>query len=124
MHKRFNITYDDHLQFMMQLVSPRTTTLMFVIRDKTRLLENLAPVLREDIQKLRYAILFPSNKPTRKPYYVEFVGFSSYEEKEDPFVDQGAGGQAEYAVEKETLTVARPPENSAAALPIACLTAL
>ncbi|KAL1834928.1 hypothetical protein ACET3Z_004579 [Daucus carota] len=53
-----------------------------------KLLENLAPVLREDIQKLRYAILFPSNKPTRKPYYVEFVGFSSYEEKEDPFVDQ------------------------------------
>ncbi|KAE8657495.1 Protein ROOT HAIR DEFECTIVE 3 [Hibiscus syriacus] len=38
---------------MMRLFSPRKTTLMFVIRDKTRTpLENLEPVLREDIQKI------------------------------------------------------------------------
>ncbi|MED6109214.1 Cell wall protein rhd3 [Stylosanthes scabra] len=40
-------------QVMMRLFSPRKTTLMFVIRDKTRTpLENLEPVLREDIQKI------------------------------------------------------------------------
>nr|GMD38707.1 protein ROOT HAIR DEFECTIVE 3-like [Ipomoea batatas] len=38
---------------MMRLFSPRKTTLLFVIRDKTRHpLENLEPVLREDIQKI------------------------------------------------------------------------
>uniref|UniRef100_M4EF29 GB1/RHD3-type G domain-containing protein n=1 Tax=Brassica campestris TaxID=3711 RepID=M4EF29_BRACM len=40
-------------QVMMRLFSPRKKTLMFVIRDKTRTpLENLEPVLREDIQKI------------------------------------------------------------------------
>ncbi|XP_027334316.1 protein ROOT HAIR DEFECTIVE 3 isoform X2 [Abrus precatorius] len=40
-------------QVMMRLFSPRKTTLLFVIRDKTRTpLENLEPVLREDIQKI------------------------------------------------------------------------
>ncbi|XP_012856708.1 PREDICTED: protein ROOT HAIR DEFECTIVE 3 homolog 1-like isoform X1 [Erythranthe guttata] len=40
-------------QVMMRLFSPRKTTLIFVIRDKTRTpLENLEPVLREDIQKV------------------------------------------------------------------------
>ncbi|KAF5943924.1 hypothetical protein HYC85_018001 [Camellia sinensis] len=41
------------MMVMMRLFSPRKTTLMFVIRDKTRTpLENLEPVLREDIQKV------------------------------------------------------------------------
>ncbi|WZZ06804.1 hypothetical protein YC2023_092725 [Brassica napus] len=40
-------------QVMMRLFSPRKTTMLFVIRDKTRTpLENLEPVLREDIQKI------------------------------------------------------------------------
>ncbi|CAJ1955405.1 unnamed protein product [Sphenostylis stenocarpa] len=40
-------------QVMMRLFSPRKTTLLFVIRDKTKTpLENLEPVLREDIQKV------------------------------------------------------------------------
>ncbi|KAK6914761.1 Sey1/RHD3-like, three-helix bundle domain [Dillenia turbinata] len=61
-------------QVMMRLFSPRKTTLMFVIRDKTRTpLENLEPVLREDIQK------------------VEVVALSSYEEKEEQFEEQVAG---------------------------------
>ncbi|KAL0537490.1 hypothetical protein IC582_026468 [Cucumis melo] len=39
-------------QVMMRLFSPRKTTLMFVIRDKTRTpLKNLKPVLREDVKK-------------------------------------------------------------------------
>ncbi|MED6193037.1 hypothetical protein PIB30_015239 [Stylosanthes scabra] len=58
-------------QVMMRLFSPRKTTLMFVIRDKTRTpLENLEPVLREDIQK------------------VEVVALSSFEEKEEQFKEQ------------------------------------
>ncbi|XP_031105927.1 protein ROOT HAIR DEFECTIVE 3-like [Ipomoea triloba] len=41
-------------QVMMRLFSLCKTTLLFVIRDKTRTpLENLEPVLREDIQKRR-----------------------------------------------------------------------
>ncbi|KAK4373844.1 hypothetical protein RND71_004521 [Anisodus tanguticus] len=60
-------------QVMMRLFSPRKTTLLFVIRDKTRTpLENLEPVLREDIQK------------------VEVVALSSYEEKEEQFKEQVA----------------------------------
>ncbi|OIW09003.1 hypothetical protein TanjilG_05979 [Lupinus angustifolius] len=40
-------------QVMMRLFSPRKTTLLFVIRDKTKTpLENLEPVLREDIQRV------------------------------------------------------------------------
>ncbi|XP_063942274.1 protein ROOT HAIR DEFECTIVE 3-like isoform X4 [Daucus carota subsp. sativus] len=122
---------------MMQLVSPRTTTLMFVIRDKTRsfnvsMLEasgKFGSCFKGRYTEVKICDSVPKQQAHKETLLcefvnVEFVGFSSYEEKEDPFVDQGAGGQAEYAVEKETLTVARPPENSAAALPIACLTAL
>uniref|UniRef100_A0A9I9DKB9 GB1/RHD3-type G domain-containing protein n=1 Tax=Cucumis melo TaxID=3656 RepID=A0A9I9DKB9_CUCME len=40
---------------MMRLFSPRKTTLMFVIRDKTRTpLKNLKHVLREDVKKVNY----------------------------------------------------------------------
>ncbi|KAL9263229.1 ROOT HAIR DEFECTIVE 3-like protein [Drosera capensis] len=60
-------------QVMMRLFSPRKTTLMFVIRDKTRTpLENLDPILRQDIQK------------------VEVVALSSFEEKEEQFKEQVA----------------------------------
>ncbi|KAI3876604.1 hypothetical protein MKX03_013306, partial [Papaver bracteatum] len=39
-------------QVMMRLFSPRKTTLLLVIRDKTKTpMEHLEPVLREDIQK-------------------------------------------------------------------------
>nr|ADN34108.1 protein SEY1 [Cucumis melo subsp. melo] len=48
-------------QVMMRLFSPRKTTLMFVIRDKTRTpLENLEPVLREDVQKIWDSVPKPS----------------------------------------------------------------
>ncbi|KAK8462180.1 hypothetical protein SEVIR_1G166100v4 [Setaria viridis] len=58
-------------QVMMRLFSPRKTTLLFVIRDKSKTpLENLEPILREDIQK------------------VEVVALSSYEEKEELFKEQ------------------------------------
>ncbi|KAK8629194.1 hypothetical protein V6N13_078046 [Hibiscus sabdariffa] len=64
-------------QVMMRLFSPRKTTLMFVIRDKTRTpLENLEPVLREDIQKIWDS--------------VEVVALNSYEEKEELFKEQVA----------------------------------
>ncbi|KAI3515832.1 hypothetical protein L1887_14737 [Cichorium endivia] len=44
--------YGIYRSVMMRLFSPRKTTLIFVIRDKTRTpLENLEPILREDIQK-------------------------------------------------------------------------
>jgi predicted GTPase len=40
-------------QVMMRLFSPRKTTLLFVIRDKSKTpLENLEPILREDIQNM------------------------------------------------------------------------
>jgi hypothetical protein len=47
-------------QVMMRLFSPRKTTLLFVIRDKSRTpLENLEPILREDIQKIWDAVPKP-----------------------------------------------------------------
>ncbi|KAL0352709.1 UNVERIFIED_CONTAM: protein ROOT HAIR defective [Sesamum angustifolium] len=60
-------------QVMMRLFSPRKTTLLFVIRDKTKTpFEYLEPILREDVQK------------------VEVIALASYEEKEEQFKEQVA----------------------------------
>uniref|UniRef100_A0A2P2LVR0 Protein ROOT HAIR DEFECTIVE 3-like n=1 Tax=Rhizophora mucronata TaxID=61149 RepID=A0A2P2LVR0_RHIMU len=79
---------------MMRLFSPRKTTLMFVIRDKTRTpLENLEPVLREDIQKIWDFVPKPEahkETPISEFFNVEVVALSSYEEKEEQFKEQVA----------------------------------
>ncbi|KZV58800.1 protein ROOT HAIR DEFECTIVE 3 [Dorcoceras hygrometricum] len=119
-------------QVMMRLFSPRKTTLMFVIRDKTRVLsscfsfkdvqnqllqefgglvlmkeilnsvilfcvalqtplENLEPVLREDIQKIWDSVPKPQahkETPLSEFFNVEVVALSSFEEKEDQFREQ------------------------------------
>ncbi|KAL9228546.1 hypothetical protein vseg_004113 [Gypsophila vaccaria] len=81
-------------QVMMRLFSPRKTTLMFVIRDKTRTpLENLEPVLREDIQKIWDSVPKPEahkDTPLSEFFNVEVVALSSYEEKEEQFKEQAA----------------------------------
>ncbi|XP_073120651.1 protein ROOT HAIR DEFECTIVE 3-like [Henckelia pumila] len=81
-------------QVMMRLFSPRKTTLLFVIRDKTRTpLENLEPVLREDIQKIWDSVPKPqahAETPLSEFFNVEVVALSSYEEKEDQFKEQVA----------------------------------
>ncbi|MBA0552018.1 hypothetical protein Golob_022861, partial [Gossypium lobatum] len=100
-------------QVMMRLFSPRKTTLMFVIRDKTRVgfsdvnevygfltvpflqtpLENLEPVLREDIQKIWDSVPKPQahkETPLSEFFNVEVVALSSYEEKEEQFKEQVA----------------------------------
>ncbi|KAL8118744.1 hypothetical protein AgCh_016307 [Apium graveolens] len=81
-------------QVMMRLFSPRKTTLMFVIRDKTRTpLENLEPVLREDIQKIWDSVPKPhahKETPLSEFFNVEVVALSSYEEKEEQFREQVA----------------------------------
>ncbi|GLT74582.1 hypothetical protein SLA2020_463700 [Shorea laevis] len=81
-------------QVMMRLFSPRKTTLMFVIRDKTRTpLENLEPVLREDIQKIWDSVPKPEahrETPLSEFFNVEVVALSSFEEKEDQFREQVA----------------------------------
>ncbi|XP_022844460.1 protein ROOT HAIR DEFECTIVE 3-like isoform X1 [Olea europaea var. sylvestris] len=81
-------------QVMMRLFSPRKTTLMFVIRDKTRTpLENLEPVLREDVQKIWDAVPKPSahkETPLSEFFNVEVTALSSYEEKEEQFKEQVA----------------------------------
>ncbi|KAE8646514.1 protein ROOT HAIR DEFECTIVE 3 homolog 1 [Cucumis sativus] len=81
-------------QVMMRLFSPRKTTLMFVIRDKTRTpLENLEPVLREDVQKIWDSVPKPSahkDTPLSEFFNVEVVALSSYEEKEEQFKEQVA----------------------------------
>ncbi|KAG9132048.1 hypothetical protein Leryth_017822 [Lithospermum erythrorhizon] len=81
-------------QAMMRLFSPRKTTLMFVIRDKTRTpLENLEPILREDIQKIWDAVTKPQelkDTPLSDFFNVEVVALSSFEEKEEQFKEQVA----------------------------------
>ncbi|OWM77119.1 hypothetical protein CDL15_Pgr013210 [Punica granatum] len=81
-------------QVMMRLFSPRKTTLMFVIRDKTRTpLENLEPVLREDVQKIWDSVPKPEahkETPLSEFFNVEVVALSSYEEKEEQFKEQAA----------------------------------
>ncbi|KAL6972721.1 hypothetical protein U1Q18_026894 [Sarracenia purpurea var. burkii] len=81
-------------EVMMRLFSPRKTTLMFVIRDKTRTpLENLEPVLRDDIQKIWDSVPKPQahkETPLNEFFNVEVVALSSYEEKEESFKEQVA----------------------------------
>lgn len=81
-------------QVMMRLFSPRKTTLMFVIRDKTRTpLENLEPILRQDIQKIWDSVPKPQahkETPLSEFFNVEVVALSSYEEKEEQFKEQVA----------------------------------
>ncbi|XP_076958102.1 protein ROOT HAIR DEFECTIVE 3-like [Bidens hawaiensis] len=81
-------------QVMLRLFSPRKTTLMFVIRDKTRTpLENLEPVLREDIQKIWDSVPKPEahrHTPLSEFFNVQVVALSSYEEREDQFKEQVA----------------------------------
>ncbi|TKY48258.1 ROOT HAIR DEFECTIVE 3-like 1 [Spatholobus suberectus] len=81
-------------QVMMRLFSPRKTTLLFVIRDKTKTpLENLEPVLREDIQKIWDSVPKPEahkETPLSEFFNVEVVALSSFEEKEEQFKEQVA----------------------------------
>ncbi|TYH53414.1 hypothetical protein ES332_D09G099800v1 [Gossypium tomentosum] len=81
-------------QVMMRLFSPRKTTLMFVIRDKTRTpLEHLEPVLREDIQKIWDSVPKPEahmETSLSEFFNVEVVALSSYEGKEELFKEQVA----------------------------------
>ncbi|CAH9052320.1 unnamed protein product [Cuscuta europaea] len=81
-------------QVMMRLFSPRKTTLMFVIRDKTRTpLENLEPVLREDIQKIWDSVpktQTHTETPLSEFFNVEVVALNSFEEKEEQFKEQVA----------------------------------
>ncbi|KAF1882210.1 hypothetical protein Lal_00038855 [Lupinus albus] len=79
-------------QVMMRLFSPRKTTLVFVIRDKTKTpLENLDPILREDIQKIWDAVPKPEahkHTPLSEFFNVEVTALSNYEEKEEKFKEE------------------------------------
>ncbi|KAF3450156.1 hypothetical protein FNV43_RR06236 [Rhamnella rubrinervis] len=81
-------------QVMMRLFSPRKTTLLFVIRDKTKTpLELLEPILREDIQKIWDAVPKPrghENTHLSEFFNVVVVALSSYEEKEEKFKEEVA----------------------------------
>ncbi|KAJ6374669.1 hypothetical protein OIU78_030209 [Salix suchowensis] len=74
---------------MMRLFSPRKTTLLFVIRDRTKTpLEYLEPILREDIQKIWAAVAKPEahkSTPLSEFFNVEVTALPSYEEKEEQF---------------------------------------
>ncbi|XP_022715425.1 protein ROOT HAIR DEFECTIVE 3 homolog 2-like isoform X2 [Durio zibethinus] len=81
-------------QVMTRLFSPRKTTLLFVIRDKTKTpLEYLEPILREDIQKIWNAVSKPESHkdtPLSEFFNVEVTALSSFEEKEEQFKEQVA----------------------------------
>jgi len=77
-------------QIMMCLFSHRKKTLLFVIRDKTKTLEVLEPVLREDIKIWDYVPERPAHKqtPVSEFFNVEVTTLSSYEEKEEQFKEK------------------------------------
>lgn len=81
-------------QVMMRLFTPRKSTLLFVIRDKTKTpLEVLERILREDVQKIWDSVPKPQkhrNTPLSDFFNVEATALSSYEEKEDQFNEQVA----------------------------------
>lgn len=81
-------------QVMLRLFSPRKTTLLFVIRDKTKTpIERLEPLLREDIQKIWDSVPKPQthkNTPLSEFFNIEITALSSYEEKEEKFKEEVA----------------------------------
>ncbi|WOK98505.1 hypothetical protein Cni_G07217 [Canna indica] len=81
-------------QVMMRLFSPRKTTLLFVIRDKTKTpMEHLEQVLREDIQKIWNTVSKPQahkETPLSEYFNLEVTALPSYEEKENLFKEQVA----------------------------------
>ncbi|CAH8278258.1 unnamed protein product [Arabidopsis lyrata] len=81
-------------QVMLRLFSPRKTTLLFVIRDKTKTpIELLERALREDIQKIWDLVRKPEahkNTPLNEFFNVMIVALSSYEEKEKQFKQEVA----------------------------------
>ncbi|XP_068335752.1 protein ROOT HAIR DEFECTIVE 3-like isoform X2 [Pyrus communis] len=76
-------------EVMMRLFSPRKTTLMFVIRDKTKTpVDYLERVLKDDIQKMWDSLPEPKahkKTPLSECFNVEVVALPSYEEKEVEF---------------------------------------
>eukprot|EP00850_Spirogloea_muscicola_P012497 SM000081S22631 [mRNA] locus=s81:188171:199824:+ [translate_table: standard] len=79
-------------QVMLRLFTPRKTTLLFVIRDKTKTpMETLEPILREDIQKIWDNIAKPSQYaavPLSDFFNVEVTALANFEEKEELFKEQ------------------------------------
>ncbi|PWA75213.1 protein ROOT HAIR DEFECTIVE 3 [Artemisia annua] len=83
-----------NIKVMLRLFSPRKTTLMFVIRDKSKSpLDRLALTLKEDIQKIWDSIPKPEahkQTPFSDFFNIQFVGLSNYEDKEDQFKEEVA----------------------------------
>ncbi|CAA0823843.1 Protein ROOT HAIR DEFECTIVE 3 homolog 2 [Striga hermonthica] len=79
-------------EVMMRLFSPRKTTLLFVIRDKTKTpIEYLEPILREDIHKIWEKVPKPmayKDTPLSEFFNMEITALPSYEEKEEQFIEQ------------------------------------
>ncbi|XP_062197057.1 protein ROOT HAIR DEFECTIVE 3 homolog 2-like [Phragmites australis] len=79
-------------QVLMCLFSPRKTTLLLVIRDKTKTpLEYLTQALKEDIQKIWDSVQKPEvykETSLSEFFNVEVTALSSYEEKEELFKEQ------------------------------------
>ncbi|EFJ38064.1 hypothetical protein SELMODRAFT_73603 [Selaginella moellendorffii] len=79
-------------QVMMRLFTPRKTTLLFVIRDKTKTpLEVLEPILRVDVEKIWSSVAKPEkykNTPLSDFFQVEVTALASFEEKEEVFKAQ------------------------------------
>lgn len=76
-------------QVMMRLFSPRKTTLMFVIRDKTKTpMEILQPILLDDVQKIWDSVPKPEKlkeTPISEFFNLEVTALSNFEEKEEKF---------------------------------------
>ncbi|XP_062182418.1 protein ROOT HAIR DEFECTIVE 3 homolog 2-like isoform X2 [Phragmites australis] len=79
-------------QVLTRLFSPRKTTLLLVIRDKTKTpLEYLRQALKEDIQKIWDSVQKPEvykEAALSEFFNVEVTALSSYEEKEELFKEQ------------------------------------
>ncbi|KAL5204065.1 hypothetical protein ABZP36_008936 [Zizania latifolia] len=79
-------------EVLMRLFSPRKTTLLLVIRDKTKTpLEYLTQALKEDIQKIWDAIRKPEvykEAALSEFFNVDVTALPSYEEKEELFKEQ------------------------------------
>eukprot|EP00899_Mesostigma_viride_P026035 jgi/Mesvir1/6616/Mv12750-RA.2 len=81
-------------QVYLRMISPRRTTLLFVVRDKTKTpMDKLEPILRNDIQQIWRGIAKPDSfKDTSLEDFFEVIvtAVDNYEEKPESFKEQTA----------------------------------
>mmetsp|Transcript_24742 Transcript_24742/g.29954 ORF Transcript_24742/g.29954 Transcript_24742/m.29954 type:complete len:815 (+) Transcript_24742:16-2460(+) len=107
------------MEVQMKLFSPRKTTVLFVIRDRSKTpLDHLSGILTTDMEKLWDSIAKPAEKSNMKltDYFeLKFASLPNYEEREELFRAETCMLRERFASEDEDAFIA---EGSTTSVPI------